>query len=170
MDARTTSPRPAPASVGFGHAAAPKARALHGLPDPRREPRFYRGVATKRALAWVIDGGITLALCLLILPFTAFVGLFFWSALWMTVGFLYRWGTLASGSATWGMRAMALTLRERDGARLSGGTALAHTVGYSLSLAMIPLQLISVALMAGLGRGQGLTDMVLGTAMLNRPE
>ena len=27
----------------------------------------------------------------------------------------------------------------------------------------------TVALMAGLGRGQGLTDLILGTAAINRP-
>lgn len=144
-------------------------RPLHGLPDPMREPAFYQGVVTKRALAWVVDAGVTLLLCLLILPFTAFTALFWWPVLWMVVGFLYRWATLAGGSATWGMRLMALTIRERDGSPLSGATALAHTVGYSVSLAMFPLQLISVALMVVLGRGQGLTDMILGTAAINRP-
>ncbi len=142
---------------------------LHGLPDPVREPAFYQGVVTKRALAWVVDAGVTLLLCLLILPFTAFTALFWWPVLWMTVGFLYRWASLAGGSATWGMRLMALTIRERDGAPLSGATALAHTVGYSVSLAMFPLQVISVALMVVRGRGQGLTDVILGTAAINRP-
>lgn len=141
----------------------------HGLPDPAREPAFYRGVATKRALAWVADAGMTLALCLLVLPFTAFTAIFWWPLLWMVVGFLYRWATLATGSATWGMRLMALTIRERDGGRLSGLTAFLHTAGYTASLAVFPLQLVSMALMAGLGRGQGLTDMVLGTAAINRP-
>ena len=142
---------------------------LHGLPDPVREPAFYQGVATKRALAWAADAGITLVLCVLALPFTTFSGLFVWGWLWMAVGFLYRWGSLAGLSATGGMALMGLTLRERDGSRLSPATAFAHTMGYSLSLAVFPLQLISAALMAGLGRGQGLTDMLLGTAAINRP-
>ena len=142
---------------------------LHGLPDPVREPAFYRGVATKRALAWVVDVGVTFAACLLLLPFTAFTALFWWPLLWLAVSFLYRWGTLASGSATWGMRLMAITLRERDGGRLAPATAFAHTLGYTVSIAVVPLQLVSVALMAGLGRGQGLTDLLLGTAAMNRP-
>jgi hypothetical protein len=33
---------------------------------------------------------------------------------------------------------------------------------------MAPLQLISVILMLALGRGQGLTDIALGTAAINR--
>lgn len=139
------------------------------LPDPLREPDFYAGVAPKRAVAWVIDGAITWLLCLLALPFTAFTGLFWWATLWAIVGFLYRWATISAGSATWGMRLMAICLRERDGRRLTPVTALLHTAGYTASLAAFPLQVVSVALMAALGRGQGLTDLILGTAAINRP-
>lgn len=153
----------------FPSRASRRGAPLHGLPDPHREPAFYEGVPAKRALAWVVDVGVTLTLCLLVLPFTAFTALFWWPLLWAVVSILYRWGTLATGSATWGMRLMALTIRERDGARLSPATALLHTLGYAASVAMVPLQLLAVALMAGLGRGQGLTDLGLGTAALNRP-
>lgn len=142
---------------------------MHGLPDPLREPAFYEGVAVKRGLAWVVDAGITWVLCLLVLPFTAFTGLFWWGTLWASVGFLYRWASIAQGSATWGMRLLAITLRERDGRPLSPLAAFLHTAGYTASLAMVPLQVASVALMAGLRRGQGLTDLVLGTAAINRP-
>jgi uncharacterized RDD family membrane protein YckC len=85
------------------------------------------------------------------------------------VGFLYRWATLATGSATWGMRLMAITLRDRDGDRLDPATAFAHVMGYTVSMALFPLQLASIAVMFALGRGQGLTDLVLGTAAINRP-
>jgi uncharacterized RDD family membrane protein YckC len=142
---------------------------LHGLPDPVRESEFYAGVTVKRGLAWVADAAITLALCLLALPFTAFTALLWWPVLWLLVGFLYRWATLTTGSATWGMRLMALTLRDRDGSRLDGSTAFAHVAGYTVSMALFPLQLVSIALMVALGRGQGLTDLLLGTAVINRP-
>lgn len=142
---------------------------LHGLPDPVREPKFYDGVTTKRGLAWVVDAGVTFALCLLALPFTAFTALFWWPVLWLMVGFLYRWATMAGRSATWGMRLMGLTIRDREGNRLDPATALAHVLGYTVSVAILPLQLVSVALMIGLGRGQGLTDLALGTAVINKP-
>jgi uncharacterized RDD family membrane protein YckC len=142
---------------------------LVGLPDPAREPAFYAGVTAKRALAWVVDEGLTFVLCLVALPFTAFTALFWWPVLWLCVGFAYRWATLASGSATWGMRLMAVTLRERDGRRLAPATALAHVTGYVASMAVFPLALASAGLMVALGRGQGLTDVVLGTAAINRP-
>ena len=142
---------------------------LHGLPDPVREPEFYEGVTVKRGLAWVVDAALTLLLCLFVLPFTAFTALFWWPFLWLVVGFLYRWATLSGGSATWGMRLMGITLRGRDGERLDAATAFAHVLGYSVSMAVFPLQLISIALMIGLGRGQGLSDLALGTAVINRP-
>ena len=153
----TTRPFVRPASV------------LHGLPDPVREPAFYEGVTVKRGLAWVVDAAVTFLFCLLALPFTAFTALFWWPVLWLMVGFLYRWATLAGGSATWGMRLMGITLRDRSGGRLDAATAFAHVLGYSVSVAIFPVQLISIALMIGLGRGQGLTDFALGTAVINKP-
>jgi uncharacterized RDD family membrane protein YckC len=147
-------------------AAAPD---LHGLPDPAREPDFYRGVNPKRLLAWVVDALVTLLLCLVLLPFTAFTALFWWPVLWLVVGFTYRWATLAQGSGTWGMRLAALTIRDREGRRLDAGLALLHTLGYTVSMAVFPLQLVSVGVMVALGRGQGLTDLALGTAAINRP-
>ena len=153
----TTRPFVRPASV------------LHGLPDPVREPAFYEGVTVKRGLAWVVDAAVTFLFCLLALPFTAFTALFWWPVLWLMVGFLYRWATLAGGSATWGMRLMGITLRDRSGGRLDAATAFAHVLGYSVSMAIFPLQLVSVTLMIVLGRGQGLTDLALGTAVINKP-
>jgi uncharacterized RDD family membrane protein YckC len=142
--------------------------AAPGLPDPARAGQFYDGVALKRGLAWVIDVALIAVLSALVVPFTAFTALFFFPLLMVVLGFFYRWATLAGGSATWGMRLMAIEIRERDGGPLTGATAFWHTAGYCLSVAMAPLQLISCVLMVALGRGQGLTDMVLGTAAVNR--
>lgn len=140
-----------------------------GLPDPSNKPEFYRGVAIKRALAWVIDVIFIALASALVLPFTAFVGIFFFSFLMLIVGFFYRWFTIAGGSATWGMRIMAIELRDHDGLRLQSGTAFGHTLGYTISVIMAPAQLISAILMLVTGRGQGLTDLVLGTTAVNKP-
>lgn len=140
-----------------------------GLPDPDRESAFYSFVSLKRGIACLIDMALIFILAVIILPFTAFTALFFFPAFMIVVGFLYRWATLSRKSATWGMRFMALQLRENDGLRLSGSTALLHVAGFYLSLAVFPLALISAALMVLRGKGQGLTDMILGTAMINRP-
>lgn len=142
---------------------------MPGLPDPFAEGAFYENVSAKRLVAFVFDGVITLAMTIVTLPLTAFLGLFFFSFLWTVISFFYRLFTLRNASATWGMRLMAIELREADGLRLRPGTALMHVCGLYLSFGLAPLQMVSVVLMVALGRGQGLTDLVLGTAMVNRP-
>ena len=99
---------------------------------------------------------------------TAFIGLFFLPFLYMTVGFIYRVVTIASGSATWGMRLMSIELRDAQGARFDFGQAFLHTAGYTFSLVMAPLQLVSALFMCATDRGQGLTDLVMGSVMINR--
>ena len=138
------------------------------LAAPITQPQFYRDVAAKRFLAWVIDTIIIVLFSLLIVPFTAFAAAFFFLGLMAVVGFMYRVITLATGSATWGMRIMAIEIRDPHGAQLDLGQAFLHTVGYTVSWAVMPLQLISMVLMATSNRGQGLTDVVLGTAAINR--
>ncbi|KAA9008736.1 RDD family protein [Histidinibacterium aquaticum] len=139
------------------------------LPDPIRRPDFYAGVTGKRFAAWLVDMVLIGIVCVLLLPFTAFTGIFFFPLMMLFVGFLYRWGTIAAGSGTWGMRLMGMELREADGHRLSNATAFAHTLGYTISIAFPILQAISIVLMLISDRKQGLTDHILGTALLNRP-
>lgn len=139
------------------------------LPDPDRHADFYAGTATKRALAWVVDTALTALLTLMVVPFTAFVGLFFLPALYVLVNALWRWGFLSAYSATPGMWMTGIEFRAADGQRLGSATAALHTLGYLLSWAVFPCQLVSVVLMAISARGQGLTDLVLGTAAINRP-
>ncbi|SLN19042.1 RDD family protein [Roseisalinus antarcticus] len=149
-----------------GHSAP---RTAGRLPDPRSRPDFYEGVPGKRFGAWIADTVLVVLVCVLLLPFTAFLGLFFFPVMMLIVGFFYRWSTLAGGSATWGMRLMGIELREADGHRFSNGTALAHTLGYSVSIAVPVLQVISIVLMLITDRKQGLTDHIIGTAALNKP-
>ena len=138
------------------------------LPDPHYQPEFYADIPPKRLIAWVIDVGLILGLTLIVIPFTAFVGLFFLPLLYATLGFFYRVLTLAGGSATLGMRVMSIELRNAEGHRLSLGEAALHTVGYYISFGMALVQLVSVIFMLTSERGQSLTDMVMGTVMLNR--
>lgn len=137
-------------------------------PDPDTHPEFYEGIPMKRLLAWVVDMIVIIGMCLVVLPFTAFTGLFFFPFLMLFVGFIYRVITLTTGSATWGMRLMGMELRDLRDRPFDFGTALLHTLGYSVSWAMAPLQLISVVAMCVTERKQGLSDMVLGTVAVNR--
>ena len=138
------------------------------LPDPVIQPEFYADVPMKRLLAWLVDTILIALICLLILPFTAFTGLFFFPLLMLMVGFAYRVITIANRSATWGMRLMAIEFRTSQGERFGLGLATVHTLGTSFSFALPVLQVISVVLMMTTARGQGLTDHLLGSVALNR--
>ncbi|MBJ3761755.1 RDD family protein [Maribius pontilimi] len=139
-----------------------------GLPDPDTLPEFYADIPSKRALAWVVDVIAICAFSLLLTPLTLFTSLFYFPVFYFCVGYAYRVATLARGSATWGMRLMSIEIRDHRGAPLSLGTAFLHTTGYAFSIAMFPLQLISAVTMLATPRAQGLTDMVMGSAAINR--
>jgi uncharacterized RDD family membrane protein YckC len=138
------------------------------LPHPQAQAEFYQDVPFKRLLAWLVDAVLIILMCLLLVPFTAFTGLFFFPVLMLVVGFIYRVITIANRSATWGMRLMAIEFRRSNGAPFDVGTATLHTLGYTISWAIPVLQLVSIVLMATTERGQGLTDHVMGTTALNR--
>ncbi|WP_386681494.1 RDD family protein [Loktanella sp. R86503] len=142
---------------------------LTALPDPDDGAEFYARVPFKRALAWVVDASLVLVASVIIVPFTAFTALFYFPFLILMVGFAYRWFTIAGRSATWGMRLMGIELRDHTGARLDGTRALLHTLGYAVSVTAMPLQFISMGMMALTPCGRGLTDTLMGTAMINRP-
>ena len=138
------------------------------LPDPDTQPEFYADVPAKRLVAFVVDTLVILVLSLLVVPFTAFTGLFFFPVLMAVIGFAYRVVTIARGSATWGMRLVAIEFRAADGRRFDLWLAFAHTLGLTISFALPLLQVASVVLMLTRPRGEGLSDLVLGTVALNR--
>ncbi|WP_370230831.1 RDD family protein [Cognatishimia sp.] len=138
------------------------------LPDPETQPAFYADVPPKRFLAWIIDTVLIAILCALVLPFTAFTGIFFFPFLMLVVGFIYRVLTLAGGSATWGMRLVGLEFRAQTGERFDLGAAILHTLGYSISWAVPLLQFVSIILMLVSRRKQGLTDHFMGSVAINR--
>ena len=138
------------------------------IPDPVTQPEFYSDVPAKRLIAWVVDTILIVLICLAILPFTAFTGILFFPFLLLTVGFAYRVVTIARGSATWGMRLVALEFRTLDGRRFDLAMAVMHTLGFTVSFALPVLQVLSIILMLTTARAQGLSDHVLGTVALNR--
>lgn len=137
-------------------------------PDPVYQPAFYTSVPTKRLLAWGFDTVIILVICLFIGIFTLTLAFWFFPVLVATVSFAYRVITLSTWSATLGMRMMSIEFRRDDGQKFDFATALLHTLGYMVSFGFLLLQIVSVVLMATSARGQGLTDMVLGTTALNQ--
>lgn len=139
------------------------------LPDPDRQAEFYADVPIKRALAWVVDAILIAIITMIVVPFTLFLSLFFLPALYLTISFLYRTISLARHSATPGMRLMAIEFRDRTGAKFDLGTAFLHTLGYTLTISTLLPQLLSMGLMLTTARGQGLSDLVLGTVAINKP-
>jgi uncharacterized RDD family membrane protein YckC len=139
------------------------------LPDPVTQAEFYADLPLKRFAAWVVDAALVAVLVLLALPLTAFLALFFLPVLWLVLSFLYRWLTLSRASATWGMRLVAIELRDRAGRRLDPGTALLHTLIYSVAMGTVFLQALSILLVLVSPRRQNLPDHILGTAAINRP-
>ena len=140
----------------------------YALPNPETQPEFYADVPVKRLVAWIIDMVLIAILCVLILPFTAFTGIFFFPFLILVVGFVYRVVTLANGSATFGMRFVGVEFRTQHGERFELGHAFLHTLGYSISLSFFILQVISIVLMLTTSRAQGLTDHIMGSVAINR--
>lgn len=138
------------------------------LPDPNRQPEFYAGVLPKRFLAWIIDSMAIVAVSVIIVVMTGFLGLFIWPLLYLTIGFVYRLFTLSNLSATPGMIFTGIEIRAADGRKIDKPEAFWHTSIYTIGLFVPFVQLASVILMAASPRGQGLSDMFVNTTALNR--
>ncbi|MGB8622765.1 MAG: RDD family protein [Paracoccaceae bacterium] len=139
-----------------------------GLPDPALHGEFYADLPAKRLIAWVVDTVLILAISVLVVPFTAFTAIFYFPLLAMTIGFAYRVVTLARGSATWGMRLVAIEFRTAQGQRFDVGMAVAHTLLFSIFFTFVFPQIVSIVLMLTGPRRQGLPDLILGSAAINR--
>ena len=63
---------------------------------------------------------------------------------------------------------MGIELRTMKDEPLDLGLAFLHTLGYSISIGIFLVQVVSVVLMASSAYGQGLTDMVLHTTAVNK--
>jgi len=147
--------------------------AMPGLPNPDLDRQFYDGVQPRRLAAWVVDVLIVLAVGVPAALFfglaTLGLGFLLFPLIVMGVGFVYRTATIASGSATWGMRLMGIELRRADGSRLDLTTAALHTLLYTVAIGLVAVQALSIVGMLATRYGQGLPDLVLRTAMINRP-
>lgn len=139
------------------------------LPDPALFPEFYDWVPFKRLVAWAVDTLLILLLTLVVLVATALLTVFILPLLYGALNIAYRTVTLARWSATPGMALMAIELRDARGGPVDGLTAFLHTLGYTGSVLTVLPQIASVALMLVTPRRQGLTDLLLGTVVINRP-
>lgn len=140
-----------------------------GLPDPDRDAQFYEGVPAKRLVAFIIDIAIVWGAAILISVLTLGIGFFILGLLIAIIDLIYRTMTIGSNSATIGMSVMGIELRTFNGDRFSTGHALIHTLVFYAMLIFVVVQLVSVIMMGGSRYGRGLHDLILGSAMINRP-
>jgi uncharacterized RDD family membrane protein YckC len=144
-----------------------------GLPDPNTAPQFYEGVAVKRLVAWLIDSlgilGMTLVVWLFGTILTLGFGFFLFGFLYIAIAVIWRAGSIARTSATPGMLLMAIELRNNAGNRLEPGPAVLHTLLYLVLFAFGITVVATMVAMAVTPRRQGLHDLLLGTAAINRP-
>ena len=138
------------------------------IPYPHSHPEFYESVTTKRFFGWLIDSAIVLAILIITSPFKFFVSLFLFPFFYAAIDFIYRTATLSIGSATFGMRIMAIELRHESSHRLDFITSVFHTIGLYVSYAFVLVQLLSIGMMVMCEDRKSLTDMVIGTVMVNR--
>lgn len=143
--------------------------AMTPLPDPDHDHVFYDGVPAKRLFAWLVDVVIVVAITFLLGLLTLSLLWWLWPMTFIMVNFIYRAGTIAMGSATWGMRLMNIELRGATGARFSAGEAMVHTLAYMVATGFVILQLISILMMGFGARHQGLHDLLIGSVAINRP-
>jgi uncharacterized RDD family membrane protein YckC len=146
---------------------------MPGLPDPDLDAQFYEGVPTRRFVAWLVDLVIVLLvgvpLALVFGLMTLGFGLALFPVIVGGTGFLYRTLTLASGSATWGMRFTGLEFRRHDGTRLDLLFALLHTGITAVCFGVFVLQLVSCGTILWTRYRQSIADIILGTTAINRP-
>ncbi len=149
----------------FGH--------MPGLPNPERDPQFYEGVPARRLVAWLVDMAVILVvgvpIALVFGVATFGIGFALFPFILASVGFIYRFVTIAGSSATWGMRFMGIELRRHDGSRFDSTTALLHTAIYTVAFWTVALQLLSCATILMSRYKQGLNDIILRTTAINRP-
>jgi len=147
-----------------------------GIPDPDRDAQFYRGVPVRRLTAFLIDSVVILGLWFVavvvgfvITIFTAGLAGPLAFLLFSGTGFLYRWVMLGQRSATLGMMATGIEVRDGQGDRCTPGTAFLHTAAFYLTILFVPLLIIGWFLMASSPYRRAMHDVFLGTVVINRP-
>jgi uncharacterized RDD family membrane protein YckC len=147
-----------------------------GIPNPVEDSQFYDGVVMRRLVAFCIDLVVVLLLwCivlvvgLLVTVLTLGIATPLALAVFGAADFLYRWAMLAERSATVGMLATGIEVRDAGGSRLNPIVAFLHVTGFYLSFFVTPLLVIGWVLMASSPHRRLLHDLALGTVVINRP-
>jgi uncharacterized RDD family membrane protein YckC len=144
--------------------------------DPYLEPELFRGVLTRRVIAFLIDLVVLAIPIVLAVLFIAVFGLFTlglgWALFWLVspgsvVWALFYYGSTLGGphSATIGMRMMDLEFRTWYGAPGYFVLGAVSAVLFWISISMLSPLVLLVGLFNS--RRRLLHDIVLGTVVIN---
>ena len=147
----------------------PMTHSASHLPDPNLDAQFYEGVMIKRLVAWGIDVAVVLILTLGAIVASLGLLAFVFPFLIFVINLAYRIFTIQNKSATIGMRLTGIELRNAKGDRFSLTEAVIHTGLFILIFISFLGILANMLAMFLNDRGQGLHDMLLGSAAINRP-
>ena len=147
----------------------------HAL-DPWLQPELYRGVLTRRLLAFLIDLVVISIPVILAIIFIAVFGVVTlglgWSLFWLVSPATVIWPVIYYGmslggphSATVGMRMMDLQMRTHDGGPSYFLLGAMHAVLFWASVSFLTPLVLLVGLFNA--RRRLLHDMVLGTVVVN---
>jgi uncharacterized RDD family membrane protein YckC len=144
--------------------------------DPWAQPELFRGVLTRRAIAFLIDLVVLSIPVILACLFIAVFGLLTlglgWALFWLVSPASVIWALIYYGaclggphSATLGMRLMDLELRTWYGAPSYFVLGAMHAVLFWVSVSFLTPLILLVGLFDG--RSRLLHDIVLGTVVIN---
>jgi uncharacterized RDD family membrane protein YckC len=144
--------------------------------DPYAQPDLFRGVATRRMIAFLIDLFVLAVPIILAVIFIAIFGLVTlglgWALFWLVspasvIWALVYYGTTIGGphSATIGMRVMDLELRTWYGAPGYFVLGAVHAVCFWISISVLSPLVLLIGLFNS--RRRLLHDFLLGTVVVN---
>ena len=144
--------------------------------DPYQQPELFRGVLTRRMIAFLIDLLVLAVPVILAVIFIAVFGLVTlglgWALFWLVSPASVIWAIVYYGatiggpnSATIGMRIMDLELRTWYGAPGYFVLGAVHAVCFWISVSVLSPFVLLVGLFNG--RRRLLHDFVLGTVVIN---
>ena len=144
--------------------------------DPYSEPELFRGVLTRRVIAFLIDVIVLSVPVILAIIFIAVFGVVTlglgWALFWLVspasiIWAIVYYGTTIGGphSATLGMRVMDLELRTWYGAPGYFVLGAAHAVLFYVSISVLSPLILLVGLFNA--RRRLAHDIVLGTVVIN---
>lgn len=134
--------------------------------------RAYRGVRTRRIVAFIVDYTLVLLLCIpvsilifLVGVFTLGLGFILYSILFALVALPYVAFTMGSAAqATPGMRLMSIRIARLDGRPVDGMLAMVHAVLFWAGNVLLSPFILLISLFSG--RKRLLQDFLLGTVVV----